>query len=158
VALGYHNLATIIHQQGGDFVKAEMLIRESLRIRTRLFEYDDMFIGESSSLLALILQSQKNLGSETKKLFELSLLIDTKHHGTDGINTAISYANLGTFYRNLSERLLDTAKIRKAHLSLAQSNFKEAVRINTKIFGLRDPRTIEFVSVLSSITRKLSEA
>eukprot|EP00596_Hydrurales_sp_CCMP1899_P007459 CAMPEP_0119051712 /NCGR_PEP_ID=MMETSP1177-20130426/73245_1 /TAXON_ID=2985 /ORGANISM="Ochromonas sp, Strain CCMP1899" /LENGTH=183 /DNA_ID=CAMNT_0007031023 /DNA_START=659 /DNA_END=1208 /DNA_ORIENTATION=+ len=35
VAYGYYNLANVIHQQEGDLVKAEMLARESLRIRTR---------------------------------------------------------------------------------------------------------------------------
>jgi hypothetical protein len=33
VACGYHNLGRVINHQNGDLVKAEMLIRESLRIR-----------------------------------------------------------------------------------------------------------------------------
>eukprot|EP00596_Hydrurales_sp_CCMP1899_P006824 CAMPEP_0119035792 /NCGR_PEP_ID=MMETSP1177-20130426/3018_1 /TAXON_ID=2985 /ORGANISM="Ochromonas sp, Strain CCMP1899" /LENGTH=395 /DNA_ID=CAMNT_0006994563 /DNA_START=262 /DNA_END=1449 /DNA_ORIENTATION=+ len=156
VALGYYNLANVIHDQRVDFVKAEKLIRESLRIRTRLYDNDDLFIGNSSGLLAQILQSQGKLGSETKKLLELALLIDTKNYGPDGRETAVSYANLGTLYRNLSEEPRDTDEKKKKHLSIAQSNFKEAVRINTKIFGPTHELSIEFTSILSTITRKLS--
>jgi hypothetical protein len=67
-------------------------------------------------------------------------------------------ANLGTFCRNLSEEPRDADETRKKHLIIAKSNFKEAVRINTKIFGPTYPMTIEFASVLSTITLKLSEA
>lgn len=158
MALGYHNLANVIHDQKVDFVKAEKLIREALRIRSRLYDKDDLYIGNSSALLAQILQSQRKYGSETKKLLELSLHIDLKQYGPDGVSTAISYANVGTFYRNLSEQLQDTDEVRKNHLSIAQSNFKEAVRIHTKIFGPTHPMSIEFASVLVAITRKLSVA
>jgi hypothetical protein len=156
VALGYHNLANVIHDQRVDFVKAERLIRESLRIRTQLFDNEDIYVGSSSGLLGEILQSQGKLGSETKKLLELSLFIDIKNYGPDGRQTATAYANLGTLYRNLAEDLRDTDEKKKKHLSIAQTNFKEAVRINTKIFGPTYPLTIEFTSVLSTITRKLS--
>jgi hypothetical protein len=44
----------------------------------------DLYIGTSSGLLAQIIQSQNQLGSETKKLLEVSLLIDIKHCGPDG--------------------------------------------------------------------------
>jgi hypothetical protein len=98
VALGYHNLARVIHEQKVDFIKAEKLIREALRIRTQLYDNDNLYIVETSLVLAQILQSQDKLGSETKKLFELSLLVKIKNYGPDGRETAYAYASLGTFY------------------------------------------------------------
>jgi tetratricopeptide (TPR) repeat protein len=48
VARGYYNLADVINRQKKDLVKAEMLARESLRIRTRIFHNDDSFVGMST--------------------------------------------------------------------------------------------------------------
>jgi hypothetical protein len=57
VAKGYYDLGYVIDQQEGDYVKAEMLSRESLRIRSRLYNNDHFDVGISASLLANILQS-----------------------------------------------------------------------------------------------------
>jgi tetratricopeptide (TPR) repeat protein len=45
VAYGYCILAKVIHQKKGDFVRAEMLVRESLRIRSQLYCHDNVFVG-----------------------------------------------------------------------------------------------------------------
>jgi tetratricopeptide (TPR) repeat protein len=58
VANGYCDLGRVISQQKGDFVKAEKLVRESLRIRSHLHVARHQFIGVTVGLLASILQAQ----------------------------------------------------------------------------------------------------
>jgi tetratricopeptide (TPR) repeat protein len=157
VANGYHNLANVIHEQDGDLVKAEMLGRESLRIRSRTCGNDHVNIGQSCSLLARILMSQDNLGNETMELFERALAKDTKDYGPDGTNTAVSNTNLGVFYNQLANRK-QTDERKMAYLHLSKSCFEEAMRIYTKIFGPNNPQSIKASSALSIILRRLSEA
>jgi hypothetical protein len=157
VAKGYYNLANVIHQQKGDLVKAEILARESLRIRTRVYGIDHVNIGLSGSLLARILMSQGKLGNETMELLERSLVNNTKNFGPDGSNTAISDFNLGTLYHQLANTQ-QTYQKRKENLCLSKSKFEEVVQIYTKIFGSDNPQTIEALSILSIISLKLSDA
>jgi tetratricopeptide (TPR) repeat protein len=156
VATGYYDLGNVINEQQGDFVKAEMLVRESLRIRTSLYDADHKQVAMSVCLLATILQSQGNLGSETKELHERSLVSLIKNDGSEGINTAVANFNLGTFY-NLRANGSQTAERRKENLLLSKSKFKEALRIYTKALGPDNPRTIYVSSIFSLISRKLSE-
>jgi hypothetical protein len=109
-------------------VRAEMLARESLRIRTQLYGNNHSRVGQSVGLLAECLRKQDNLKNETKELFERSLAIDVKHEGPDGVNTSISNKNLGLFYCQLADTDLNTDK-RKEHLRLSVSHFTEAFRI-----------------------------
>jgi tetratricopeptide (TPR) repeat protein len=157
VANGYYNLATVITKQKGDFVKGEMLARESFRIRTRVCGNDDVNIGLSCSLLARILMSQDNLGDETMELFERALANNIKNGGPDGTNTAASNVNLGVIYDKLANRQ-QISRRKIVYLNLSKSKFEEAVRINTKIFGPDNPQSIEASSALSIILRRLSEA
>jgi hypothetical protein len=138
-------------------VKAEKLVRESLRIRTRLHGGDHAQVGMSSSILARILQVQGKLGIETKELYERSLAIIIKNFGLEGINTAASNFNLGNFYYRQVEGSL-SAGIRKERLSLSVTKFNEALRIYTKFFGLDHPDTVRASSKLSIVTREQSEA
>jgi hypothetical protein len=154
VAVGYYNLGRVIDKLKVDFVRAEMLARESLRIRAQLFGNDDYRVGESTTLLAGILREQGNLGAKVKELFECSLAIDVKHEGPDGINTSISNANLGDFHSQLAFTDV-TPEERKEHLQLSISYYTEALRINTKIFGPAHHNTIN--AMLNS-SRALSEA
>jgi hypothetical protein len=157
VAKGYYNLATVINAQKGDLVKAEMLARESLHIRTSIYGKDHIKVGVSCDLLGCILMSQDNLGDETMELLERSLAIFTKNYGPDGTNTAVSNANLGVFYNQLADtQQTDERKI--VYLNLSNSRLKEAVRIYTKIFGPNNPQSIKASSALSVIIRRLSEA
>jgi hypothetical protein len=142
VARGNFNLANVIYQQNGDLVKAEMLAKESLRIRTRIFHNDHICVGYSTGLLASVLQSQGNLSNEKKELFERSLAISIKNFGPDGFNTAKDYTNLGVFYHQLAASSQQTGETRKEHMRLSQSNYEEAVRIYTKTFSLDHPKTI----------------
>jgi tetratricopeptide (TPR) repeat protein len=157
VARGYYDLGHVILQQKGDLVKAEKLLRESLRIRTRLYDGDHAHVGLSAGLLANILQAQSKLGIETKKLYERCVAISIKNFGSDGFNTAASNSNLGIYYHLQAEASL-SAGIRKEHLSLSFSKFNEALRIYTKLFGPDHPNTVKASSQLSIVTLKLSEA
>jgi tetratricopeptide (TPR) repeat protein len=104
VARGYYNLANIIHQQLGDLVKGEMLIRESLRIRTLVHDVNHPYVGITGGLLARILQAQGKFTDEAKSLFEHSIAINIKQYGPDGSNTAVSRANLANYYCDLQDR------------------------------------------------------
>jgi tetratricopeptide (TPR) repeat protein len=157
VAKGYYNLATVITKQKGDLVKAEMLARESLRIRTRVCGNDNVHTGLSCSLLARILISQDNLGNETMELLERALANNIKNGGPDGTNTAASNVNLGVFYNQLANRK-QTDEREIVYLHLSKSKFEEAVRIYAKIFGPDKPQSVEASSALSIISRRLSEA
>jgi tetratricopeptide (TPR) repeat protein len=157
VARGYYDLGHVIFQQKGDLVKAEKLVRESLRIRSRLHGGDHADVGVSSSLLAHILQAQGKLGIETKELYERSLAISVNNFGSDGFNTAASNGNLGTFYHRQAEES-QSAGIKKEHLSQSVFKFKEVLRIYTKIFGPDHPDTVKASSQLSIVTHELSKA
>jgi tetratricopeptide (TPR) repeat protein len=65
LACGYYHLAKVTSYLDKDQPKAEMLIRESLRIRTKYFGNDHQCVMESASLLSYILVSQGKLGDET---------------------------------------------------------------------------------------------
>jgi tetratricopeptide (TPR) repeat protein len=157
VAKGYYNLGIVIFQQKIDLTKAKNLARESLRIIARLYDGNHVQVGMSAGLLARILQIQGKLGSETKKLLERSLAIEMKYYGSEGLNTAGSIDNLGIFYHQQAEASL-SAGIRKRHLSLSVSKFKEALRIYTKSFGPDYSNTVQASSQLSIVTHKLSES
>jgi hypothetical protein len=158
VAKGYYNLGNVmVNNQNEDLVRAEMLARESLRIRTQLYGNDHHRVGESIGLLAAILIKQGNLENEVKELCERSLAIHVKQEGPDGVSTSIGNSNLGIFHRQLAGTDLSTDE-RKEHLRLSVSHFTEALRINTKIFGPDHHDTIDVASDLSIISRTLSEA
>jgi len=155
VAKGYCDLANVIFAQRGDMEKAEKLVRESLRIRV-LINSNDGSLGHSISILASILRFRGKLGSETKELFEQSLAISIRNYGPDGANTAIVHMNFSLFYRELADKQ-KTVSTRKEHLRLSEIMNKEALRIRTTIFGPDDPRTLQFLSNLSTARRLLSE-
>jgi tetratricopeptide (TPR) repeat protein len=157
VARGYYDLGRVILEQKGDLVKAEKLVRESLRIRTRLYGGDHGQVGMSSGLLANVLRAQGKLRIETKELYERTLVIDIKNYGSEGLNTAASNSNLGSLYYQQAEAN-QSAGIRKEHLLLSVSKLNEALRIYTKIFGPDHPYTMNASSQLSIVTRELSEA
>jgi tetratricopeptide (TPR) repeat protein len=157
VADGYYMLGQVIHQQEGDFVRAEMLVRESLRIRSQLYCHDTAFIGMSVGLLASILKSQGKLGHETRELYERSLAIRIKRNGPDGKNAAVANQHMAVFYYNLAE-VQETAETRIEHLRLSLSYHKEAMRIYTVTLGPDNPSTMVESSNVSIISRELSEA
>jgi tetratricopeptide (TPR) repeat protein len=156
VANGYYDLGNVIKQQKGNLVKAEELARESLRIRSRLYDAHHHLVGVSISLLASILKAQGNLNSETQELHERSLSIDIKHFGSEGVNTAISNFNLGSFYYFRAEDSQST-ELSKDNLQLSESKYKESLRIFTKVLGPDNLKTIQVSSALSIISRTLSE-
>jgi hypothetical protein len=121
VAKGHYNLASAINQQEGDLVKAEMIARDSLRIRTRVYGNGHVKVGLTCGLLARILISQDNMDNETMELLELNLANDTKNYGPDGTNTAISNVYLGAFHNQLAILAIrqqnDERKIIYIHLS-----------------------------------------
>jgi tetratricopeptide (TPR) repeat protein len=156
VAKGYYNLANVINQQSGDREKAEVLIRESLRIRTRLYCDDHFCVGMSADLLADILQAQGKLGSETKELYERCLVNNIKNCGPEGHNTAVTNFNMGNFYYKRA-KTSQSAETMNEHLLQSKSKYNEALRTYTKLLGPDNSRTVEASSRLSFVTHMLSE-
>jgi tetratricopeptide (TPR) repeat protein len=160
VAQGYYNFArsliggnsTLTAEGNREVVlaKAEVLARESLRIRTQLND-DGADTGVSVKLLAFILDSQYKQGDETTELYERILAIDTKHGGPDGMNTAISNVALGDYYHRLAKGDR-TSYARNEHQDISIRKYKEALRIFTKVFGPDNPRSREVLSTLSIIS------
>jgi flagellar hook assembly protein FlgD len=66
VATGAYNLADAIYRLNGDLIKAEEVARESLRIRSLIYDIKDPSVGSSCILLASILETQGKLGDETR--------------------------------------------------------------------------------------------
>ncbi len=66
VAIGTFNIADVLFHQGEDFIEAEKLARESLRIRTQLYGPDHSKVGLGRQLLAINLKKQGKFGDETK--------------------------------------------------------------------------------------------
>jgi tetratricopeptide (TPR) repeat protein len=158
VANGYYDLGRVINQQKGDYVNAEKLVRESLRIRSRLFDSHHQLVGMSSGLLGSILQAQGNLGIETKELYERSLEIHIRNSGSEGLfNTAVLHFNIGLFYHQRAEES-QTTETKKDNFQLSGSKYKEALRIYTVVLGPDHPRTIRSLSHLTTISRELSKA
>jgi predicted ATPase with chaperone activity len=96
------------------------------------------------------------LDNETKELLVHAHSINKNDYGPDGYNTAVSTVNLGNYYHLLSEDI-QTLESKVKNLHLSKSYFKEALRIETKIFGPNNSRTKELADLISFISYKLSE-
>jgi hypothetical protein len=103
VAKGYYDLANVITEQRGDLMKAEKLVRESIRIRV-LINNNSPFVGNTAGRLASILMMQGKLGSETKELFEQSIANTIRNYGLDGIHAATDHSNFSIFYGELADK------------------------------------------------------
>jgi hypothetical protein len=130
VANGNYDLGDVIYQQNGDYFKSEKLVRESLCIRTRLYNNDNVNIGRTFGFLADILYAQGKLGMETQGLYRRAHANNIKNYGLDGTNTAATNFNFGYFYfkRALESQSTGT---RNENLLLSINKYKEVVRINT---------------------------
>jgi tetratricopeptide (TPR) repeat protein len=113
IAIGAWNLADVIYRQNGDIKKAEELVREALFIRGQHYGSDHDLTGVSCELLAGILRAQKNLGNETRGLYEHSLSITLRHVGPDGANTVVGHYNISVFYLRLA-RIQKTAELNES--------------------------------------------
>jgi hypothetical protein len=155
VAEGAHNLADVIYQQGGNLTKAEELARESLQICSLINDSNHHTVGKACNLLAGILRRQGKLGDETRRLCERYLAISIRNDGPDGSNTAAGNNNLGRYYHQLAGKQA-TIDLKQKQLLLAKDYYKESHRINLKMYGHTNPRTIMTASELAGILNDLS--
>jgi ATP/maltotriose-dependent transcriptional regulator MalT len=156
VATGSLSLANVIlRQDDGDLNKAEELARESLRVRTKLYDPQHFRVGECCQCLGSILQKQRKMGDETRDFFERSLAICTRNEGPDGRNTAESTVRIGQFYYQLAI-LQSTVISKRSHLKLAKSYFKEAIHIGTKVMKPTNSCLVGAKSCLSGVMSELS--
>jgi hypothetical protein len=154
MARGYYDLAMVLNRdKGGDLVKAENLARESLRIRSLLYNDVHIYISYNTALLASNLMLQGKLGSETRGLFERSLAIIIANSGPDATNTAITCTKLGSYYQiaNIKLKGVLTSETKEEYSRLSKLRFTEAHRIYTKIFGPNHPSTMEVTTTLRNL-------
>eukprot|EP00596_Hydrurales_sp_CCMP1899_P009591 CAMPEP_0119052096 /NCGR_PEP_ID=MMETSP1177-20130426/73509_1 /TAXON_ID=2985 /ORGANISM="Ochromonas sp, Strain CCMP1899" /LENGTH=165 /DNA_ID=CAMNT_0007031551 /DNA_START=332 /DNA_END=829 /DNA_ORIENTATION=- len=156
VAEGAFNLANVIHRQKGDLIKAEELARESLRIRTLIYGINYHSVGLSCKLMAIILETQGNLGDETRGFYERHLAIAIRDSGPDGLNTPVGSFQIGAFYYKLA-RAQTTVDLEQKQLLLAKSHIEEALRIYSKIHGPTHPDTLKTASLFTNISSELSQ-
>jgi tetratricopeptide (TPR) repeat protein len=154
VAKGYYNLALAICKQNGDPVRAEMLTRQSLRIRAGLNQKNHLYIAESADLLAKILFSQGDMGDEVKELYERCVNLYVKHLGPNEKNNSIAHTLLGEFYHKLAKTDLASNR-RKEYLRLSESCHKESFRICQKRYGSVHQATINAAERLLTILELL---
>jgi hypothetical protein len=156
VATGAYNLADVIYRQGGDLIKAEELTRESLRIKSLLYDSNHSNIGRACCLLANVLMGQGQLGDETKGLYKRCLAIFIRNDGPDGPNTAPGNSTLGLFYRQLARKQA-TVDLIQTQLLLAKVYYEESHRIKSKIYGPTHTETVAAASKLATIVSDLSK-
>jgi len=156
VAEGAYNLADVIHKQNGDLSRAELLARESLRIRCRLPGNRTAMIGRSCTQLAKILTSQKNFGDETKQLMERSICLFISDEGLEGANVSSSNLNFAIFYRQLAVKQ-STVDLKRKFLLLAKKYSEEGSRIAAKIYASNHSNYIYATWQLTTIISELSK-
>jgi hypothetical protein len=132
----------VIFQRDGDSIKAEELARESLRIRTLIYDVNDSYLDLSCNLLARNLSAQGKLGDETRGLYKRSLALSIRNEGPDG------------FYQQLAkpQSIVDAKRM---HLLVANSHFVEAQRIWSKIHGPTHSDAVDAASRLNVVLRQL---
>jgi hypothetical protein len=156
VAKGAYNFADILHRLEKDLIKAEGLVRESIRIRSLIFGSGHSLEGIGCILLARILRLQQKLGDETKDQLERSLAVFMRNEGIDGANTACSNNNIGEFYYQLAT-VQTTLDGKRTQLLLAKQYFDEGIRIQTKLFDPTHPNTLAAKIFLSRVVKHLSQ-
>lgn len=155
VASGSHILADVIFRKDGDFIKAEELAREALRIRCKLYGLVSTFVGSTCLLLAQILQSQNKVGDETKELFKSSLAISASIEGPNGESSAVGHTIVGLFHKQLADMQSSKSK-KRAQLVQAKVHFEEATRIYSLIYGPSGTHTVQAKTRLSTVLFSLS--
>jgi hypothetical protein len=140
--------------EGGDLLEAEMLARKSIHIREKISGSYHRGIEPSLSTLERILRLKGNHDDEVKALLERLLIIAIKSEGAISKNVIIANNNLGVFHSNNSHDM-PSGDARTEVISLAESYFKEAVRISSIIYGPTHHQTLEYESVLSTIRQIL---
>jgi hypothetical protein len=139
-----------------DLGKAEMLARESYRIRAHLYPNNHHLLGVSAHLLATVLKSQNKLGDETKDLYELSLAAAKRNEGSDGCNVGIIIADLGHMFLQRAQNRALSVDVRKGHLLQARSYYSDAVRLRTEKYGPNNDHTISYKSQLTQVVQCLT--
>jgi hypothetical protein len=156
MATGAFNLASVILHQNGDLIRAEVLARESLRIRSLINDDNDQRVGGDCNLLANVLRVQGQLGDETRRLYERYLAISIRGEGPDGRNTATGHNSLGSFSLQIA-REVTTVSLKQTQLLLAKSHYEETLRISSKIYGHTHSETDRVISQLSVISIELAK-
>jgi hypothetical protein len=155
MALGSYNLANIIFQQDGDFMKAENLARDAVRIRT-LIDSKDHNVRISCNLLGNLLCKQNKLGDETREFYARALAIFKRSEGPDGINSVTGNESFGSYYVQLAMYgPQPTLASKRKYMLLSKSHLEEGHRIFLKLLGPYHEDTKHVQTLLAMVARAL---
>ena len=119
-------------EKQGAGVESIMLARRALEIHTHRYGSEGEEVASSMGTLADILTYFNDVDDdEVPRLFEQSIAIFARVHGSLSPNAAISEINLGTMYFNRAKRAAAVHDVDrcKANLELALPRCREAARI-----------------------------
>lgn len=138
--------------KGGDIMEAEKLARKAVRIVSKEFGPDSDKVGGPLGNLCDVLTVVGSHDDEVKKSYERCIAMFVRCDGPDGDNVAQFTYKLAIFLSNNSN-CIPPGNVRNAQLLKAKGHYKEAIRICTKLNGPNHPRTLQYKSSLSQLTR-----
>jgi hypothetical protein len=146
-----YNLIKANGPDSADIEEAEMLATTAVRIIKALKGPSDSYLKLIFGYLMNIKYSRKDYGDDTKSLLEDNLSDAIIIEGVDGKRTATANEYLGHPYHTIALSLLSN-KTKMENFKVSYSHFNEVLRINTKIYGLDHPKSLEAASNLSVVS------
>jgi tetratricopeptide (TPR) repeat protein len=123
---------------GYNIEEAEMLARKALAIKSRIYGSNHILVVNILTLLADILRVNKNECLEAKILLEQALNILIVN-GIDNARLAHVNFNLGLICLIIAIELQPSSS-KNEQLIMAESYYKESIRINSKLFSSNYPQ------------------
>jgi hypothetical protein len=102
VANASSTLARLIFELNVDQSKAEMLVRESLCIRMKVYGNNHVLVGQCLNILVNKLLSLGKLEEETERFLERNLANAIRNEGADGLITTEANSSFGRYHYELS--------------------------------------------------------
>jgi hypothetical protein len=156
LACAFYELIRANGSESADVEEAEMLARKAVLVMKELKGLGSDYVGWSFGVLTLVLRFKKDYGDETKKMLEDYFSDAIRYQGKDGDMTASAHDHLGHFHHDIIDTLSCNVAKRK-HLHLAESHYKEVIRLCTKLLWPDSRNTLEAVLDLSAVSRALEQ-
>jgi tetratricopeptide (TPR) repeat protein len=140
--------------ESADIEEAEMLARKAVRIMMELKGPGISDMMYAFQALVNVIFTKKDLTDQTKSLLEDYLSDSIRHEGVDGVGTGCANKFIGRFHALIAESS-SCPVLKRKHLQLAESYWKETSRIFMKSYGPNHPDALEVTSSLQIISRAL---
>ena len=147
-------------QKAGE--EAIVLAREALEIRTQLHGTECIDVAGDMTVLADVLDYFRNVDDdEVLRLYEQSIAIFSRVHGSSSPNVGVGERKSGSVYRSRANRALDANDLDRcmANLELALPHYREAARIDRAVNRVVSAdRNLQIVSDIEGTIRELGIA